>query len=226
MGIWFAKSPFFSQLSVSKKSASAPLTTEIQTVQESAQDNISSPELTLKKSEPQFSPETLSKVKLLKEILHSKNDNDPRMDSEFKVLSPELKQALNQLYDQLSKESLNERGSIVFILSKDLKTTEDLKIFNKVLVEEVCLSFADCQKLPLEGNDSHLDSINAVSLLYPQLVALNRLENLIHKEDFFSHTDDYIREVREVLQNATESKDNRISQKAKKLLAEVLNRRR
>jgi hypothetical protein len=166
------------------------------------------------------------KLKLLKEILLTKNDNDPRLDSEFTSLSPELKQELKQLYHDLPKESLNQRGTVLFVLAKDLSRTQDLEIFGVALTEEACLSFANCSQSPNESPDDHLDSVNEVSLLYPQMVALNRLENLIHKADFFSHTDDYIREVREILQKATLSKEPRIQQKAENLLEIVLRRKK
>jgi hypothetical protein len=166
------------------------------------------------------------KLKLLQEILLTKNDNDPRLDSQFTSLSPEFKQELRQFYQELPKESLNQRGTVLFVLAKDLSTTEDLQIFGLALKEEACLSFANCQQPPNESPDDHLDSVNEVSLLYPQMVALNRLENLIHKADFFSHTDDYIREVREILQNATLSKEPRIQQKAQNLLEIVLRRKK
>ena len=70
-------------------------------------------------------PETARKIQILNEIFQSKNDNDPRLDRDFNQLTLEEKQALEQQYDQLSTESRNERGTIVFLIGKNLSTQKD-----------------------------------------------------------------------------------------------------
>lgn len=124
-----------------------------------------------------FSPPVQTKIKILQEILSSRNDNDPRLDSEFQELTPELKEALVSTYKSLNKESLNDRGTVVFLLGKDIKTDADLSFFQEVLTEAPCLSLSDCSsesKLGAPEDDHHLES-QETTLLYPQLMATQLL---------------------------------------------------
>src|SRR5215210_5756384 len=78
------------------------------------------------------------KLEILEEIFQTKNDNDPRLDQEFNQLTPKAKEALEEKYRQLTPESRNERGTIVFLLGKNLSSEEDFKFLREVVSEKRC----------------------------------------------------------------------------------------
>ena len=121
------------------------------------------------------------KIKLLREILVTKNDNDPRLDREFNNLSPITKRRFEEHYEKMDPERFNERGTIVFLLGKNLSGKEDFDFLKKVLDEPPCKSLADCKKdIRLTDSDSlHHDAASEVTLAYPQVVALKSLENFL-----------------------------------------------
>jgi hypothetical protein len=122
---------------------------------------------------------------ILTQILASKNDNDKRLDTEFKNLSPGTKFLLKQKYASLPAEARNERGTIVFLLGRDLAssgTVEDFKFFDEVGAEPPCQSLGDCSKETKAGpEDSHEETTIGVTLSYPQQVLLHTLQ------DYLSH---------------------------------------
>lgn len=122
------------------------------------------------------------KVTLLKSILETNNDNDPRLDSEFRNLSEEDKEALTSMYESMRPESLNDRGTIVFLMGREITRPEDAEFLKRVLSEEPCLSLSNCA-IPNAARDPHMDSINDSTLSYPQLVALNRIKSFIGHND-------------------------------------------
>jgi hypothetical protein len=115
-------------------------------------------------------------VKILDEILKSRDDNDPRLDRELRYLSPRAREALRKKYHSLRAEERNERGTIVFLLGRNLDQPRDFAFFRDVVGEKPCLSLADCGHTIQE--DPHLSGVTAVSLAYPQIVALKSLANL------------------------------------------------
>lgn len=128
-----------------------------------------------------FPQETQDKVKILNEIFVSKNDNDPRMDKELRVLSEADKKALRQAYQKLPLESRNDRGTIVFLLGRNLKTKEDYAFLKDVLLEAPCLSLENCfQNVPRntesETHQDHVGNGMALVLDYPQLNALKAMQ--------------------------------------------------
>ena len=134
-------------------------------------------------SPPALSEKTLRSLRVLNEVLASKNDNDPRLDQEFRKLSPELKLALRAKYENLSLEDRNGRGTIVFLLGREISTPEDLEFLHAVLSEPPCLSLSDCAKETVESRGGDEDSSLGVSttLAYPQLVGLVSLDKLLSK---------------------------------------------
>ena len=72
-------------------------------------------------------PASLAKAQLatLEEILGSRNDNDPRLDRGFVGLSPEARELFREKYRSLAPERRNERGTIVYLLGKNLQTADD-----------------------------------------------------------------------------------------------------
>lgn len=125
------------------------------------------------------------KVSTLKEILASKNDNDPRMDTELKNLSNEDKDALVDMYNDLKPERLNDKGTIAFLIGREMTRPEDAEFLKNILSEEPCLSLENCG-VTNAGNDPHMDSVNNVTLSYPQIVALNRIKNFVETKDIES----------------------------------------
>jgi len=123
---------------------------------------------------------------ILTQILASKNDNDKRLDTEFKNLSPGTKYLLKQKYAGLPAEARNERGTIVFLLGRDLAnsgTVEDFKFFDQVGAEPPCRSLGDCSQETKAGpEDSHEESAIGVTLSYPQQVLMHTLQDYLSRQ--------------------------------------------
>lgn len=115
-------------------------------------------------------PEARSRLALLEEILASRDDNDPRLDREFVALSAEEKALFRAAYAARPRERLNERGTIVYLLGRNLTAPEDWAFLREVAAEPPCLSLADCAKAaPAAGEHG-----DAVTLSYPSLVAVRQ----------------------------------------------------
>lgn len=132
---------------------------------------------------PSPRPEDFAKDRLLSEILTARNDNDPRLDREFNALTPAMRRLFRERYAELASEKRNERGTIVYLLGRQLARTggdaDDFQFFDAVLTESPCLSMADCAHHSAGGADSHSEMGTEISLAYPQLVALVSIEHLI-----------------------------------------------
>ncbi len=111
-----------------------------------------------------------AKVAILEDILRSRNDNDPRLDRDFLGLSNETKAEFRAKYRALPPERRNERGTIVYLLGKNLTVPEDWAFLREVAGEPPCLSLADCSKSSAADGE-HGDD---VTLAYPSLVALRQ----------------------------------------------------
>jgi hypothetical protein len=109
----------------------------------------------------------------LMDILHSRNDNDPRLDRDFNELSSDTKRLFRKKYLEIPAEKRNERGTIVYLLGKNLLDAEDWEFFRQVALEPPCLSLSDCTKKPLPGSDEEATG-DEVTLAYPPLVALRQ----------------------------------------------------
>jgi hypothetical protein len=114
-----------------------------------------------------------AKLKELEEILASKNDNDPRLDGDFNELSPEAKRLFRKKYAEIPVEKRNERGTVVYLLGRNLRAPEDWKFLRDVALEPPCLSLSDCSKRPAPGSDEEATG-DEVTLAYPSLVALRQ----------------------------------------------------
>jgi hypothetical protein len=131
------------------------------------------------KSASSYTTSQLQKVRVLEEIFRSRNDNDPRLDSDFKNLDPGTKELLQAEYRKLAAEKRNERGTIVFLLGRNLTTEQDFAFLNEVFAEAPCKSLGDCAKdAPLSRTGSeHDDTGTEITLAYPQIVAVEMLKN-------------------------------------------------
>jgi hypothetical protein len=168
-------------------------------------------------------PEDVRKVQTLIEILKARNDNDPRLDTEFKALSPAAKRLFREQYRALAPEKRNERGTVVFLLGRNLTSPEDFTFLEGVLSEPPCLSMADCSQ-PAKGagaESSHLEMGTEVSLAYPQLVALVSVEHLIDQAGSNGGSIAELDRVRETLSAGAKSPDSKVSAKARELQARL-----
>jgi len=123
--------------------------------------------------------EARAKLKTLEDILRSKNDNDPRLDSDFASLSPAAKRLLRQRYGESAPERRNERGTIVYLLGRSASSREDWEFLRAVASEPPCLSLADCSKKAPQAEGALGQE---VTLAYPSLVALKQAERALPAE--------------------------------------------
>jgi len=120
------------------------------------------------------------KLAELEEILRSNNDNDPRLDGDFNELSPQTKELFRRKYAQTPQEDRNARGTIVFLLGRNLDSAEDWAFLRAVVGEPPCLSLADCSRKDASpSSDPHHEGGLAVTLAYPQMVALKQVERVL-----------------------------------------------
>ncbi len=152
------------------------------------------------------STNTERKMTELDQILDSKNDNDPRLDSDFKVLDEDEKRALREKYVSYAPERFNEKGTLVFLIGRNIKTEDDVKFMDGVLKEPPCLSMQNCkvESAKAHGEAAHTESINSVTLAYPQIVTIRALESylLASKDSPLTPT------VMSVLQGASHSRSS------------------
>ena len=154
------------------------------------------------------SPEVVHQIQVLNEILASQNDNDPRMDSELKKLNAEAKLALREKYSQLPETQRNARGTIVFLIGRNLTEPSDYQFLKQVVAEAPCLGLADCSQPMLQGSADHEDNGLGVVLDYPQLTALKALASHPAQDDSLKSLQD------EVLQAAKASRSSKVSEAA------------
>ena len=124
-----------------------------------------------------------TQLHILNEILDSRDDNDPRLDRDLRILSPSSKILFKEKYHRLAAEKLNEKGTIVFLLGRNLQDKNDFTFFNDVLSEAPCYSLADCKsKSRSDESDAIAENGNEVTLSYPQIVALKALDSYLTSE--------------------------------------------
>jgi len=170
---------------------------------------------------PGLMPEEQKKWLMLEQILESKNDNDPRIDTELKGLSPLFKTTLALHYNDLKPERFNERGTLVFLVGREIVNPADVDFMRIVLAEKPCLSVSDCSRPPAAtaGEDDHRELVNETTMRYPQLMALRALKQRwreLLKDS--SGQGDLMRQIRETLEEASRSPDPRIADEAKSIL--------
>ncbi len=174
-----------------------------------------------------LSIEDKKRLNILRDILQSKNDNDKRMDQDLRVLSPELKKALVKEYVDLPGERLNERGTLVFLLGRNLNEISDLDFFESVLSQGSCSSMESCKEnpFPLPENTeagSHAQLADEVSLAYPQLQALIALEKSL-KSGAAKNNSLFSRRALELLKTAAKSDVQVVAKKAEAIQKSIRN---
>lgn len=167
-----------------------------------------------------LSPSDRQKLSILKEIFASKNDNDPRMDSELVRLSPELKTAMMQTYQALPVEKRNERGTIAFLIGREIKSNEDVQFLKSILMEKPCLSLSDCSKSASASSaeDAHLDGMNETTANYPQLMANRQMLNDYRKRIEQDPSNPQAAEILRNFREAVNSPNPRVAEEARRAL--------
>ena len=122
--------------------------------------------------------ETQEKLEILDDVFQSRNDNDPRLDQDFNQLSLETKEALKQKYDSLVPEARNQKGTIIFLLGRNLSSSHDLEFLRHVLRESPCLSLDHCSTPDVDQTAETSDSLK-MTLEYPQIVAIKALQSYL-----------------------------------------------
>jgi hypothetical protein len=138
------------------------------------------------RSIPAASPRDLTQVKILDEIVASRSDNDPRLDTELRGLTDAGKILLRGRYASYSPEKRNERGTVVFLLGRELSSPEDVGFLHQVLTEPACRSLSNCDRDDTSSvgpGEAHLEGPAETTLAYPQIVALKSLQAYLTRPD-------------------------------------------
>lgn len=149
------------------------------------------------------------------DITESGRDNDPRIDSELKNLSPEFKNQLKKYYQSLAPEKRNERGFVAFLIVREAKSVEDYRFLQDVLSEEPCLSMQDCKNV--SDRDAHMGAVDETSANYPQLVILYDIEKKLNAGTLDLSQSAIKNEVRAVLARGASFPVPQVRQKAEAL---------
>ena len=115
-------------------------------------------------------------VLVLDAVIAGKNDNDPRLDRELRELTPAARALFRERYRSYPNEQRNEKGTVVFLLGRNLTSSEDFKFLGEVLAEPPCLSLESCGRESTDAKDDHRNLGVDTTLAYPQIVALKSLE--------------------------------------------------
>lgn len=148
----------------------------------------------------ELSQNDLQQWQVIEEVLISRNDNDLRVDSELKSISANLKERIKDEYHRLPMENRNGRGFLVFLIARDMKSAKDVEFMKSVFEEKPCLSLGDCGSIAEEN--PHLDSINNVSLNYPQMAILFQLKRKLEAEPSVADKELLRQEIEQLLREA------------------------
>ncbi len=133
------------------------------------------------KPEAKTAEKTEEKIAVLDQIIHSGNDNDPRLDQVFKNLNDGDKRAFEKQYAEHKREELNARGTIVYLLGKNIADLNDLSFLENVTREKPCSTITNCDDAYHSDASDH-SGVNDITLAYPQIMALKSLEKFIQSE--------------------------------------------
>lgn len=165
-------------------------------------------------------PQGREQIRVLTEILNSRNDNDPRLDKDLKVLNEATKAKLREMYKTMPQEKFNDRGTLVFLLGRNLTTPADFAFMKDVLSEPPCLSLADCSRaepsLADKAQGEHPNG-TGVTLAYPQLVTLQMAGRFL--TDSSSKSPALVAQAEELLQAGTHSNIPEVARMAESLSA-------
>ncbi|HEX7674957.1 MAG TPA: hypothetical protein VF412_12335 [Bdellovibrio sp.] len=162
--------------------------------------------------------QTQKQLQILEEILASHNDNDPRMDHDLMILGENTKAKFREKYKSLPVEKRNDRGTIVFLLGRNMTSAADFDFMKDVLSEPPCLSLSDCSTIEVGGDnkdhDEHQGSGFAMVLAYPQIVALHSLQGYLNNKSADAAMSD---RARDLISDAKHSRVNEVSKMAESI---------
>lgn len=157
-----------------------------------------------KKTENKIDEKTHEKLARLEQVLSSNHDHHPELDTEFRQLTPALKTAMVNRYHSLDPSALNQRGTLVFILGREIQDSGDLQFFRQVLTEN--------SKQP--GAKTFSDDL---SDHYPSVMAIRMQEERVKEEKA-----SVLRgEVEAILSEAASSPNPVIAREAKQALGRL-----
>lgn len=135
--------------------------------------------LSVIKNSAEQGAKALDQVTALQGLLAAQNDNDPAYDTEMRNISDESKTAMQNVYRSMAREKRSERGTIVFLLGREIKSESDLKFMEEVLNESPCLSLSNCDQDA--GGSAHTDGASGTetTLIYPQIMAIRSIGNFL-----------------------------------------------
>lgn len=171
-------------------------------------------------SSSSLSAQDREQLRVADDVLAKAADNDPRMDKELKVLSAPVQEQLRARYGQIKAESRNSKGTVVFLLGRNLKEPGDLDFLASVVSEPPCLSLADCTRPPSAtgmNEDDHHNGGLSVALAYPQLVALHSVSRLIERTPNLSDQPLMKKKVLEFIQKGLASPTPEVAAAAREL---------
>ena len=148
-------------------------------------------------------------------ILKSKNDNDPRLDSDLKKLSQTLSQALMQKYDSLPHEDRGGRGLITFLIARNFATADEADFLKKVFAETPCLSLGNCQTT--SEQNPHNSGVDSTTLIYPQQSVLYMIEKQLAENPKRLDNTDYRAGVTQIITQAENYPIASVRDKAKSI---------
>ncbi len=160
------------------------------------------------------SDNALEQMRILKEILASHNDNDARLDLELKSLNSDAKKLFQKHYEDLPVERRSDRGTIIFLLGRNMSEQSDFEFLQKVLLEKPCKSLMNCAQADV--NTSEDDTQSEVALQYPQAVVLESVDRYISSHSEISP--ELKKEFLSLLEKGAHSKSPLISSQSKGLL--------
>jgi hypothetical protein len=173
-----------------------------------------------------LTPADQQKMKALDEIFTSKNDNDPRIDTELKNFTPEMKAALVSKYTRIPSEHRNEKGTVAFLIGREINSKADVDFLKGILMEKPCLSLGDCNQPPAPhtGADDHYEATNETTARYPQLVSIRALNHRYEElmQDPKANAG-LIQQIIEAFKEAQNSPDPKIADEAKASLKQIEN---
>lgn len=168
----------------------------------------------IKQEVAKLSLEDQKKWSDFEDIMTSKNDNDPRIDSSLTHLSKPLHDLMIKKYDEIDLENRSERGLVAFLIARDLKSPEDIHFLKKIYQEKPCLSLSNCSESDKDA-DPHHSSTNNITLDYPQIAALYKLEAQLIKNPNLINDPAF----RALLDEAAQFDSPAVKRKAEELIA-------
>lgn len=131
---------------------------------------------------PTLSPTAEGETPLgvIREILRTRNESDPRLDQVLRQLSAQDKGMIRQMYRELPSEDRSGRGLLAFTIARGEISPQDMRFLRAVVQEKPCLSLVDCSRADQEI-DVHNSHVDEVSLVYPQLASLYQLRRQAEK---------------------------------------------